>query len=190
MIAGIGKQDGVELFLDVDGVIVNFITPAIDACGLSDLVSHSTWSTYDDFRRYGLSGAEFVSAVERCGQEFWERLKPYPWADKVVDYCRTVDPYFKFLTKPMPFEASRRGKLNWLTRYGTQRVLFADEEPKHVHVTGPHCVLIDDCEPNIDQWRQAGGTAILFPQPWNRGIGDWSTVLSRLEGIKRGVLTG
>ena len=28
-------------------------------------------------------------------------------------------------------------------------------------------ILIDDSDDNIRKYREAGGTAILFPQPWN-----------------------
>lgn len=44
----------------------------------------------------------------------------------------------------------------------------------------PGRVLIDDNDTNCAKWREHGGTAILFPQPWNS---DHTKVSERIHVV-------
>ena len=54
-------------------------------------------------------------------------------------------------------------KLNWInTRWADIPVFFGPySNDKHVHCKSPDDVLIDDRPSNIEEWRAAGGKAIL-----------------------------
>ena len=44
--------------------------------------------------------------------------------------------------------------------------LFAPSHQKQL-LAGKNRILIDDSQRNVEQWKQAGGRAVLVPQPWN-----------------------
>ncbi len=57
-------------------------------------------------------------------------------------------------------------KMKWLSRYSVNlEVRFEDKKQKFAR---PNVLLVDDWEKQVDPFIEAGGQAILFPQPWNR----------------------
>ncbi|MEQ9070708.1 MAG: hypothetical protein RLO18_28485, partial [Gimesia chilikensis] len=98
---------------------------------------------------------------------FWAEFPPYPWLNELLTLLRETAP-FTISTSPSRSAACASAKVEWLREHfqeplymdfmiGTQKYLLAK----------PDVVLIDDQHKNIDQFREHGGQAILFPQPWN-----------------------
>lgn len=169
-------------FLDLDGVIVDFIAGIIKfwnlKCTHNDI---KTWESLYDF--FDGTEEEFWAPLPEI---FWENLGFTPEAEAILDLIAPFKP--TILTAPPWTGAS--GKQRWIRKHLPEyfdhgRYLIG---PDKDIVAGPGRVLIDDGEHNIDAWVEAGGLGILVPRPWNRNreqnTFDWVTCAVRyMEGL-------
>ncbi len=159
-------------FLDIDGVLADFDSGAHKALGLSFDKGHWPYTRgpggWDWYEELGLSLEEFDSHL---GFDFWANLE---WMPDGHDILRTVLRFFSpkqitLLTTPMPNVMSASGKVAWvkehLPAYDNSLMVITDS--KSVLAQVPGAVLVDDCQKNVNQWRAAGGVAVLVPRPWN-----------------------
>jgi len=154
------------IFLDMDGVLCDFVSAAFSAHG----------STFDpkDYPRggfaldevLGCTTAEFWRRIDFAGEYFWENLEPYPWADVLFRELQQVDEVI-IATSPSRSPASYSGKKRWLRYMGMHGVQSMFGSRKYL-MSKPGRILVDDGEHNTTQWEREGGQAILVPQPWNR----------------------
>ena len=156
-----------HVLLDMDGVLCDFVSAAMRVHGFS--YDEALWPEGQDalFDTLGVSVSEFWREIDRFDEEqgFWARLKAYSWFQDLVAMVEPIG--FTIATSPSsdPFCAS--GKVQWLHRHfgetfnnymvGSQKSLLAARGR----------VLIDDRDKECDRFREAGGEAIVFPQPWN-----------------------
>jgi FMN phosphatase YigB (HAD superfamily) len=167
------KQKITKIYLDMDGVLTNFrgeinrIFEIKEPAG----VFQENWYWWRD---YGVTDSR-VEAV--CGERFWEELN---WTNDGLDIFHTlcsdyenVDIYF--LSVPMKNKISaQKGKTLWLSDR------FSDSPHKLLHwdapiistlpkslFARPDTLLIDDTDKNVEDFREAGGKAILIARPWN-----------------------
>jgi 5'(3')-deoxyribonucleotidase len=154
------------VFLDMDGVVQDFVGAALDAHG-SDL-------TPDDITRYnmaeimGLSDEEFWVPIDAAGSEFWRTLPEYPWFRPLLANLKRAAKKVVFCTATSGHVHEATGKRQWLTdRYGRHDHDWIMIRHKHYLAGTPRSVLIDDSPYNVEAFRQAGGCAVLFPQSWN-----------------------
>ena len=112
-----------------------------------------------------------VDAV--CDTEFWEGLE---WMHdgneilSIISSCVKNIQHLYFLTAPMKNLESATGKLTWMKQQ------MGINYPASTIVTGapkslfarPGALLIDDRDKNVEEFRAAGGRAVLVPRPWNR----------------------
>lgn len=148
------------IILDLDGVLANFVQGAIDTHGLP--ITHEQVKEYNFWDAFDLTNEEFWRAIE--GVEFWENLKPYPWAYELVAMSGKD---VLFSTSPTLDPYSVAGKLKWLnTHFGvsTHQCMIGPRKELLAH---PRRILIDDYPKNIARFSNCGGVAVLFPQPWN-----------------------
>lgn len=151
-----------KIFLDLDGVIINLVDGIIKHfnmdCTAEDV---NTWD-YFTLKTVKLH-QEFWAGLS---DEFWVNLEKYPWADKVL---AMVEPYRPcLLTSPAYNNGTARQK--WIQNnlpeyYHEGRYLIG---PAKHYVAREDCILIDDFDGNIDEWKKEGGIGILFPQYWNK----------------------
>lgn len=154
-----------KIFLDLDGVVVDFVSEACRAAGLP--VGHDEVTSSNFFQPHGLTLQDFWDAIDEEGEAFWAGLKKYPWADGLIGLASTLDPGFHFLTTPSHCPTSWAGKRRWLReRFGGDfhRQIFTKSKEL---VARENHILIDDSDVNVGKFREAGGRAILFPQRWN-----------------------
>jgi len=155
-----------KIFLDLDGVIVDWDQGVIDWFNLDathEDVTH--WGSLCDMT--GLSDADFWGQL--CEEWFWEGLKFTEYAAEVLYYLKDLD--VCLLTSPAMHTAGWRQ--NWIQKnlpeyFHAKRYLIG---PGKEHVARADTILIDDYEVNVNKFREAGGEAILFPQPWNSNKG-------------------
>lgn len=165
------------IFLDMDGVAVNFIK---DACGLINLpdmnliapaelpkVSLERW-LIEATPETDVKGVLTSRLLERIRSYpmFWQNLQPYPWFDALIEGLGDHGEIIMVST-PAHDASSATGKLEWLHHhlganftsymFGWHRELLA----------APDRILIDDDPSYIKAWADSGGKAILFPQLWN-----------------------
>lgn len=165
----------VEIYCDMDGVLVDFVGGVLkeheDRTG--EKLSHEqvkTWDFYTDL--LVISKRRFYEYIE--GWRFWTALQPLPWhQDLIWSIKRLMRPgdELKLITTLSPVSGCKEGKQIWLNRntpFTAQVCLFSDDKSKNA---APNRILIDDKLGNCEEWRAAGGIAILFPQPWN--VSNW-----------------
>jgi len=150
--------------MDMDGVIVNFVDGAIQATGLP--ITHaeaSKWNFHLDY----MTNDEFWGKIQET-PFFWGDLKPYPWAQELVEMCRQVAPVV-FCSTPATDPKCSSQKIEWLRIHGFMEADGNDYILTHNKglMGHPSRVLIDDGDHNIKAFDAAGGKTILFPQPWN-----------------------
>jgi len=135
------------IYMDLDGVIADFDK------GYKDLFNRDCKKD-DSFtvNQFCMQEPHFfrMLPVHEKGLELFNSLK-----NKYNIY---------FLTTPMKgMEYCMEDKIEWIKEnLGEYDVFFADN--KSDFVDSEESILIDDMKSNIDDWRDAGGTAIRFPQ--------------------------
>ena len=171
-----------QWFLDLDGVIVDFIAGIIDfwnlKCTHNDI---KTWGgLYDYFEG---TEEEFWSPLP---ESFWENLDFTPEGADIINLLAPHKP--TILTAPPWTGAS--GKQKWIQKnlpeyFDHGRYLIGPGKDAVAH---PGAILIDDADHNIDAWVAKGGQGILVPRPWNRNRNqntlDWVICAVRyMEGL-------
>lgn len=153
------------VFVDLDGVLANFVKGATDAHGLGIPHDRVVWG-FD--RQSGIDPAAFWARFDRS---FWAGLEPY--ADGLalllaVERRVGFDRVF-LLSSPCKTEGCMEGKLDWVKQHlpGYERKFFLGSA-KHAFA-GPNKFLLDDYDKNVSEWATHGGVALRVPRPWNVG---------------------
>lgn len=151
------------LFLDLDGVLADFVGSACDVHGkpVDDV------NCWDFFEAWGLDEDGFWAPINAAGRDFWSNLKSYPWFDELVSLVEDVDPQFTICTKPSHQADCMAGKLDWIhAQFGSKfrRYIFT---PNKSPLAARGRLLIDDSNDNCRGFSDAGGDVACFPQPWN-----------------------
>jgi 5'(3')-deoxyribonucleotidase len=161
-----------KVFVDMDGVLVDFHRPAMDKHGIK----------YDIYPpQAGWDIVEACNIIQpgsnMTGNKFWRAFDEDFWATlPKTNHCdallRTVESYVGqdnvcLLTSGMWPEAAA-GKTKWVNnnlprRYKTQLLIGYSK----YFVASSDSLLIDDRDLNVEDFRAHGGSAILVPRPWN-----------------------
>lgn len=155
------------VFLDMDGVIVDFVQAALDVHHRRDLTPEDI-TEYDMAGIMGLTEKEFWALIDAAGPPFWRDMPVYPWFEPLMAHLKRVAEKIIFVTTPGWHHASLLGKKYWLNEHFGHR--FRDyilTSHKHYLAGTPRSVLIDDSPHNVKAFEEAGGAAVLFPRPWN-----------------------
>lgn len=165
-----------KYLLDCDGVLCDFVTGSIKAHNISgythDDVKH--WSFFED---WGMSATEFFDGVK--GYDFWFNLEPYPWAHKFVETLGLDN--FVITTSPTMDPECVQAKLDWLYKHFNILMTNVMVGSRKELMAKSGMTLIDDSLSNVAKFKLHGGNALLFPQPWNGGEGNWETILEMLK---------
>lgn len=161
-----------RVFIDMDGVLADFNTGAYRAHGrpdpYQDLSNLGVWSLE---KIWGISPREFWDPINAWGEDFWTGLDVLPGAQELVGMLSTQlysTGTIAVLTSPSMHPGCVTGKRKWLTeRFPKIGKNVVYTGAKHL-LAGPNCLLIDDNESNVNEFRYAGGEAILYPGPQNR----------------------
>jgi len=160
------------LYLDMDGVLCDFVTGAFKALGIHH------WETYmkqsEDLSTWaGKSNEEIWDKIHDLGVGFWD-LPKYEHSDFLVEWLTRLttsnNASLYILTDPGPYpEESIPGKLKWLEAY------YPHISPKHVIFTSRKhllsrrgALLIDDQLNNYNDFSRSGdGKSVWFRHPWH-----------------------
>jgi 5'(3')-deoxyribonucleotidase len=171
-------KNNFKIFLDMDGVLADFVLGWCSAKGLASPYANGlNGGEWDIAKIFGMSGEAFW---EPCNSaEFWANL---PWTvdgyEILKTCCKAVgrdDVYL--LTSPSHSPESWKGKVQWVQEFlPSMQGRMIQCNCKHV-LARPGYVLVDDCDVNIDRWRESGGVGVLVPRPWNklhaRSVSSW-----------------
>ena len=154
-----------EIFLDMDGVISDF----------------DTHCTLTGFRKEDGS-----PDYNRMNNKSWFSDMPMYDGARVFYDALAERARVRFLTAPVKYPECFAGKAEWILKFIPEhgRAILGDlmivaSKDKHL-VAGPKRILIDDRQCNIDEWRKAGGIAILHQ-------GNYAQTLKKLDAILAGM---
>ena len=176
------SKSGPIIYLDMDGVCVDFASAGLRANGFDPDQALQLWQgqALGEFHTYkvlGIDRDDYWQAIARQGEDFWVNLEAYPWFSQLYQALTDIGPVF-FLSAPTRTPSCLSGKAKWLQRrFGGTFRDFIFTTHKHL-LAQSQTILIDDYEMNINRFRQAGGQGVLFPQLWN---GNYRHVSQRLD---------
>ena len=159
------------IYLDLDGVCTDFISAGAVAIGQDPAQVLARWARdfKGEFRVHVVMGTErgeFWQALDDAGEVFWVELEEYPWFKELYDALSNLAPVI-FLSSATRAPSCLSGKLKWLqARFGRKFRDYIFTAHKQ-QLASPSALLVDDYERNVEGFLGAGGSAVLFPQPWN-----------------------
>lgn len=155
-----------RVFVDMDGVIVNFNKAVAPLLGLEYPTEPSVLGHYWSFEEYErkwsktLSHPEFIDVL-RGRDELWSDMEFYWWAKRIIIQLTARQADWYILTHCVDDPWCPYGKHWALTKHFGSEIVkrtFMTFGTKH-QMCRPGDVLIDDAEKNCVAWRQAGGVA-------------------------------
>ena len=169
------------VFLDMDGVLVNFCKAAFEVHG-------RVWTPdqplkYDFWHEWGLCNDDFW---KKCSSvAFWTDLEKTAHSRRLYMVCEKYADQVFFSSAPCVSEASAMGKLLWLSIF-----LMRTVQPSEYFLgaakrmlAGPGRLLVDDRPEHVNEWEKLGGDAILWPAPTNRSHYTRENALEAVEAI-------
>lgn len=152
-----------KVFLDMDGVLVDFRRGVCEVFGRDD--PSTNWEFWENWE-----GVTTNDVNAKCHNYFWKYLD---WTYDGPEIEQAIRDKFNnenvyLLTTPMLNTGSGTGKLQWIKWhmpwvYSRTIISYA---PKSL-LAGPDTLLIDDKDENIAEFVAAGGRGILVPRLWN-----------------------
>lgn len=164
-----------KIFLDLDGVVVNFVIPAMrfwnaniegehdypDGCGWDILKATNIYR-----EAQGRPPLDAKTFWDGLNYGFWRHLPLYPFAHQFVESMETYGEVY-FATSPTLSSACVAGKFDHIAeefpRLRRRLIISADKTV----LAQPGAILIDDRDRNVSKFIEAGGQAVLVPRPWN-----------------------
>ena len=174
-------RDGMDILLDVDGVIYPF--PEIFTPWLADRLDReleldtSNWEFYE---QWGLDYAEFLDhLVAGVGeQSLWWTGDPYPDVFKAFDRLHDGGHRIHLVTARdvAGHDAGMAATCHWLDNYGLHvaSVNLAQDKPQvlaALDLDPTSCVAVDDGPHHIAAWEDAGVYGIVMDR-WGSYTGD------------------
>ncbi len=168
------------IYLDMDGVITNFIGAVsrlfeigsdmhLNWRSMAEYYKISNEDMYDVVKIIGTTNTKaFWRRIDAEGVNFWNNLHMYPWFFALLKVLKGYGTVI-LLSSPSMEPSCVSGKTLWIQRYlgrGFRNYIFCPAPHKHL-LAHKNTILIDDNIKNIKQFIDAGGNGILFPQPWN-----------------------
>jgi len=152
-------------FIDMDGVLVDFVGGAQAFYGRK--LDPYPAGDFDIVKALGMSSREFWNGLD---ESYWANLPMLPDAALLLQLLEQSFGTMNLclLTSPSRDPRSLSGKLRWIQKHlkkFERRFLIGPPKEFCAH---PGSILFDDSDGNVDQFRRAGGAAVLVPRPWNR----------------------
>lgn len=163
-----------RVLVDMDGVAVDWHRGALELHNKPwPFDVHRGDAAWDLPKLCGMSLPEFYGPMD---YHFWANLYPTPEANDIIWLLASNFGWRNlcFLTSPCRTSGCIEGKREWVRQhYPKIPILFSvtsfekGATPPKWFCAGPDSLLIDDCTANVQEFRAAGGHAILMPRPWN-----------------------
>lgn len=165
-----------KCLLDMDGVIVDFVTGIEQLIGRTNIYGNPNLEGVWDFLPYIGLQQNFLRSLSR---EFWAELKP---TEECFELIEILERRFQpenvcILSSPVNSSGCVAGKLDWINKYIPQysrRYLFGNQKQFCAH---SGTVLIDDADHNCDGFEYS----VLIPRPWNSGSRNTTDILGYVE---------
>lgn len=157
------------IYLDMDGVLVNFIDEVNKILGINMPKNKGPmkWNWFED---YGFT----LKDVEKiCTEEFWAGLDWMPDGAIIFNSVQTLELPIRLITVATGnWHRALCGKIKWLDSHIRRDyyndIILLHQFQKKSNFASPTSLLIDDNDDNVEEWNEAGGEAILIPRRWNK----------------------
>lgn len=181
------------ILCDLDGVAANFEHASLECHNRGGYVT-TTWAFWED---WGMTSKEFFDKIALEGISFYkDRVQPYPWLRELVSLISAASSNVTILSQcnddPIGGYAGKKEWINKHLKPICNWKSFIGDGAKAL-LAAPGRLLIDDSTENVKAWKEAGGSAFLFPQPWNTpqsGYNRMELLRSALEQWKVGKYNG
>lgn len=156
------------IFLDLDGVLSDFMLSAAKVFGFEDFEHQEEPKVH---KWFDLTSKEFWTTIDRSGFDFWAEMAKLEYADELVKLCLQETKQVYFLTSPARHHSCAAGKVHWIQTHYPRLSRNLVITPHKYLCAAPDRYLIDDTESKINKFNEFGGKGILFPQKWNKNRG-------------------
>lgn len=170
------------IFLDMDGVLCDFVGSALEVLFQSDVTSErpavvmKAWrekylGEWDICKVAGCDAEDMWRAIHQQGASFWSYMLDTPLCLRLMSLSRVIEgsaaARVMVATSPSRHESSYAGKFKWLDsrRINAHSHAMLGSQ-KHL-LAAPGRILVDDNDTNCERFRRHGGQAVLVPQVWN-----------------------
>lgn len=157
-----------KCFLDLDGVLVDFVRGACETHGFDYDILMARWpaNLWDMCEIMGLSNNKFF---EPMGEKFWANLKPTEDAHTILSVVEGIfgEENICILSSPTTNPGSLSGKYMWVDKYFPAYSRKLMISPAKEFCAGPDKVLVDDSDKNIRKFEEHGGKGVIVPRHWN-----------------------
>lgn len=171
-----------KIFCDIDGVLTDFPRAYNERFGLKIPLGK-------------FNEEEFPLAVGKDARQidaeldfdFWAKLPWMPHGQKFLYYLEQIfgSKHICLLSFPSYSPDGPMGKIAWVKRelpaYEMRLLLAMDKR----FCASPDAILFDDKPRNVEEFRAAGGRAILVPAPWNGQPCVASDMLEFMQDVTR-----
>ena len=155
------RESKIRIYLDMDGVLADFEKGVQDLCHMEPLSQNG--------KRNDPEKDDLMWERIRKTDHFYDRLDLMPGAKEMFDLLRKKYGDRCEILTGIPREergivTAEEDKRNWIRRMlsETVKVNAVCRKHKQNYCTGPESILIDDREKTIREWKELGGTGILF----------------------------
>jgi 5'(3')-deoxyribonucleotidase len=159
-----------QIFIDMDGVFVDFLGGCLEWFGVKDKTIEKDWPEreWGDEKIlkqiFGVNGNIFWGSI--ATNQFWANLD---WQSDGREFIDFISPHKPVILTSPSYKAAT-GKQMWIKKnlpeyYKDNRYLIG---PAKKYVARAGAILIDDCEKNITDWKERFGLGILYPRYWNK----------------------
>lgn len=158
-----------NIFLDMDGVLTDFLGEALTRCNdaLGEDYSVEDYVNYGKFSIplfYRIPEKNFWSIIS-MPDDFFAVLNATSYAFKLYEELSKIGDV-TIVTAPSLNISCIPQKITWLKKYlniPVTEMVFTNKK----HLLAGNGILIDDSTTNVDQFTLNGGKAILVPSDWN-----------------------
>lgn len=157
------------IYLDLDGVVSNFIKSAAKLYGYEEHHLLEKWSpgVCKLESVLGVTEDYFIESIRKAGKEFWSDMEVYDHAEELYKLCTGYAKTY-ICTAPLNWPECLAGKMEFLQKWhGDNFNNYIITEHKEL-LANERCVLIDDLEKNIEKFSDNNGKTILFPNISNK----------------------
>lgn len=172
------------IYLDIDGVLADFDQGLCEWMGENLPAEGGQWQLA---KYLGFSSEdEFLQYIHDLPAEFWVGLRVLPWAADLVSLCRRTVKTVRLATAAVHSEDCVAGKIRWVRNHFPELASHTLMIRDKWMLAKPGRILIDDLETQCDRFHAHGGSAILFPQPWNKAGRHVDRRLEHVEFLLHG----
>lgn len=176
-----------HVLLDMDGVLADFFTPALEKLNRkfpSRRLSTTEYVKQREFamdKMFGITQSQFWTTIE--DDNFWEDLKPMTHAQALLDFLTVRSVPYYIASSPSYHPTCVTSKVKWLKKHFGINMSQAMFGSAKYLMAKPNALLIDDLPKNVDKFILAGGQAVCVPSNWNTEPFDVHQLLNPIENI-------